>query len=245
MQNALSISLKQKVRRLYTDGTGTFVPKARHRIINWGLSVAPDRLRNGVFINKPELAAIASNKLLTFQKLAERPEVSLPLFTTKLSDAQAWIDDGRVVVCRTKLNGHSGAGIILAARVEDLVTNCPLYVQYIKKAREFRVHVAFGKVIDIQAKRKRVDYDGEVDYAIRNHHTGWVYCRENIEEPDDLRQQALDSILTLGLDFGAVDIIYNKHLNKSYVLEVNTAPGLENTTVEKYTNAFTEHFQHA
>ncbi len=245
MQSALSTSLKVKVPRLYTDGSGTFVPKDRHRIINWGLSVAPDKLRNGVFINKPELVSIAANKLLTFNKLSENPAIHLPLYTSSMESAQAWIDDGKVVVCRTKLNGHSGAGIILAARTEDLVVNCPLYVQYIKKAREFRVHVAFGKVIDIQAKRKRTDYDGEVDYAIRNHHTGWVYCRENIEEPDDLQQQAIDAVLTLGLDFGAVDIIYNKHLNTSYILEINTAPGLQGETIEKYSNAFTEYFKHA
>lgn len=196
-------------------------------------------------MNPSTKVKIASNKLETFNLLAECEQVNLPLFSNRLEDAQAWINDGKVVVCRTKLNGHSGAGIVLAARAEDIVVNCPLYVQYIKKAKEFRVHVAFGKVIDIQAKRKRADYEGEVDYAIRNHHTGWVYCREDIEEPADLQQQALDSILTLGLDFGAVDIIYNKHLNKSYVLEVNTAPGLQGATVEKYANAFTEYLKHA
>jgi D-alanine-D-alanine ligase-like ATP-grasp enzyme len=40
------------------------------------------------------------------------------------------------------------------------------------------------------------------------------------------------------LDFGAVDIIYNAKRNECYVLEVNTAPGLEGTTVEKYATKF-------
>lgn len=164
--------------------------------------------------------------------------INKPEFTTSRETAAEWVTAGRVVVARTKLNGHSGAGIVLAAREEDL-PDCPLYVQYIKKAREFRVHVAFGNVIDVQAKRRRTDYAGETDFAIRNHHTGWVYCRENIEEPNDLRDQALATIHTLGLDFGAVDIIYNQHHNRSYVLEVNTAPGLEGSSVENYKNAFT------
>lgn len=143
-------------------------------------------------------------------------------------------------MCRRKLNGHSGAGIVVAARVEDIV-DAPLYTQYVKKAKEFRVHVAFGQVIDVQAKRKRIDFSGEVNFAVRNHDNGWVYCRENIEEPADLRDQALRSISALGLDFGAVDIIYNQHYNKCYVLEVNTAPGLEGTSVTKYTEAFVQH----
>jgi glutathione synthase/RimK-type ligase-like ATP-grasp enzyme len=202
-------------------------------------------LRGGRFINTPDLVARAANKLLTFQKLAEDGTINIPEFVTDYEAAQAWVNDGKVVVCRTKLNGHSGAGIVLAARVEDIVTRCPLYVQYIKKKYEFRVHVAFGKVIDIQAKRKRTDYAGETDYAIRNHHTGWVYCRENLVEPHDLRAQALATVLSLGLDFGAVDIIYNVHQNKSYVLEVNTAPGLEGISVTNYANAFMEYFNNA
>lgn len=190
---------------------------------------------------------MAGNKLLTFQVFDPTDgdpitEVRIPDFTTSYEQACNWVTSGITVVCRTKLQGHSGAGIVLAAREEDVVRNCPLYVKYVKKAKEFRVHVAFGEVIDVQAKRKRADYEGETDYAIRNHHTGWVYCRENIEEPADLREQALRAILILGLDFGAVDIIYNQHYNRCYVLEVNTAPGLEGQTVASYTNAFVKKY---
>lgn len=242
LTTALSTSLNARIRRLYTDERGTFTAKDRHVLINWGCSSVPARLSGGSHINKPDRVAVAANKLLTFNELKAAGTINIPEFTTDYETAQAWLNDGKVIVCRTKLNGHSGAGIVLAARAEDIVAQCPLYVQYIKKKYEFRVHVAFGKVIDIQAKRKRTDYDGETDYAIRNHHTGWVYCREDIVEPHDLREQALATVLTLGLDFGAVDIIYNQHQDKSYVLEVNTAPGLEGTSVTKYTNAFTEHF---
>lgn len=242
----MSTSLRARVRRLYIDERGTFTATGRHTVINWGCSNVPNRLLGGGrTINPVAAVAIAANKLTTFQTLATNPAINLPLFTTDRAVAHQWIvPEGRVVVCRTQLNGHSGAGIVVAAREEDLV-DCPLYTQYIKKKYEFRVHVAFGQVIDIQAKRKRADFEGDVDYAIRNHARGWVYCRENIVEPHDLRAQAEAAIRTLGLDFGAVDIIHNEHQNKSYVLEVNTAPGLEGTTVEKYTNAFVEFFNNA
>ena len=42
----------------------------------------------------------------------------------------------------------------------------------------------------------------------------------------------------LGLDFGAVDVIWNEHESKAYVLEINTAPGLEGSTVEDYKEFF-------
>src|SRR5690606_11027529 len=97
--------------------------------------------------------------------------------------AEEWCREGCIVVCRQRLSTHSGEGIVIAARPEELV-DASLYVSYIKKKKEFRVHVAFGKVIDIQEKRRRRDYDGEPNFAVRNHHTGWVYCREDIEEPE-------------------------------------------------------------
>jgi glutathione synthase/RimK-type ligase-like ATP-grasp enzyme len=246
--SALTTALERRVRRLYTDERGTLVAKPGHIIINWGSSSAPDRLAAARFINHPDLVKVAGNKLTTFETYAvlrDNPgeAVSIPEFCTTYERAVEWVTSGTTVVCRTKLNGHSGAGIVLAAREEDVVRDCPLYVKYIKKAKEFRVHVAFGAVIDVQQKKRRTDFEGETDYAIRNHQRGWIYAREDIEEPADLRDQATRAILTLGLDFGAVDIIYNQHYNRCYVLEVNTAPGLEGTSVTNYTEAFAKQFK--
>lgn len=188
-------------------------------------------------INNYERVAVASNKLSTFEVLKDKDGVRIPAFTTDRGVASGWLSNGVNVVCRTRLNGHSGDGIVLATKADELV-DAPLYVQYVKKQKEFRVHVAFGEVIDVQEKRQRKDYDGEVNHQVRNHHTGWVYCREEVQEPDGLRQMAIATTVALGLDFGAVDIIWNQKRNECYVLEVNTAPGLEGTTVEKYAKVF-------
>jgi len=51
---------------------------------------------------------------------------------------------------------------------------------------------------------------------------------------------ALQACQALGLNSGAVDIIWNEKENKCYVLEVNTAPGIEGTTCKKYTNEIIE-----
>jgi glutathione synthase/RimK-type ligase-like ATP-grasp enzyme len=195
-------------------------------------------------INNLAALRVASNKLSTFQALKDKDGIRIPEYTTDLAEATGWITEKHTVVCRTVLGGHSGAGIVLAGVSTELV-RAPLYVKYVKKQQEFRVHVAFGGVIDVQEKRQRKDTpEGfKTDFQVRNHHTGWVYCREDINQPEGLGDMAVRTVSALGLDFGAVDIIYNVKQQLLYVLEVNTAPGLEGTTVERYADAFWENLK--
>lgn len=216
------------------------MPRASKLVINWGASTAPSWANSPVqpvIWNKTPNVRNASNKLTAFQAFQAAGIVEIPDFTTEIEVAKRWVGEGKVVVCRKSLNGHSGAGIVVAAREEDVVA-APLYTLYRKKKKEYRVHVAFGKVIDVQEKRKRQDYSGDTDYAVRNHHTGWVYCRENVAVSDVRDTLAIRAVAVLGLEFGAVDIIYNEHSDAYILLEINTAPGLEGTTVEKYSEAF-------
>jgi glutathione synthase/RimK-type ligase-like ATP-grasp enzyme len=45
-------------------------------------------------------------------------------------------------------------------------------------------------------------------------------------------------MLASGLDFGAVDVIWNERQQRAYVLEINSAPGLEGTTIDDYVRYF-------
>ena len=74
---------------------------------------------------------------------------------------------------------------------------------------------------------------GESNPLIKNLDNGWVFCRTGISLPDDARNQAIAAVRSLGLDFGAVDVLYREREDKAFVLEVNTAPGLEGTTLER------------
>lgn len=190
--------------------------------------------------NHPDSVAKATDKLKTFQEFQRAEFTHIPEWTTDVEVAKKWIVDGMAVVCRTVLNGHSGRGIVVADTVDQIVA-APLYTQYVKKLKEFRVHVAFGDILDVQEKRRRSGGGEEKEFRIRNHQTGWVYCREEIVEPTDLRQVAQSALAALGLDFGAVDIIWNQKQDKCFVLEVNTACGLEGTTLTNYVNLLKEH----
>ena len=56
--------------------------------------------------------------------------------------------------------------------------------------------------------------------------------------PNDVIHQATMAVGCLQLDFGAVDVIWNEAQKRAYVLEVNTAPGIEGTTLMRYASAF-------
>jgi len=196
--------------------------------------------------------SIASNKLLTFQALSSNPAIPIPEFTASDAVANQWYVQGDRVVGRTILTGHSGEGIFITdplnypqgeggvdvIALREVHGNIPLYVKYKKKKHEYRVHVVLNGVnisTDVQQKRKRQETPNEeVDYKVRNHANGWVYCREDLHEPEGLQDLAIQVVRQLSLDFGAVDIIWNEHENQMYVLEVNTAPGLEGQTLEFY-----------
>lgn len=213
----------------------TLDPRPNRIVINWGCSkVVP--LASHVFINQPALVNVAGNKQFSFETF-KLNGLSIPDFTINKEEALAWIKDGHIVVGRQTLRGHSGQGIVLSTTEE--IEDCPLYVKYKKKKHEYRVHVVNGKIIDAQQKRKKKDAE-EVNSKIRNVHTGWVYCRDNVMLPPDAGELALNAVKSLSLDFGAVDIIWNEYEQKSYLLEVNCAPGLEGATVVNYGNALKE-----
>lgn len=221
---------------------GKYKYYSSHKIINWGNPRDP-KWSMGISIKRRngQVAILrAQNKLHTFQELLLN-NIAIPLFSQSDVTAKAWATDGKIVVCRKLLNSSQGKGIVIAHTADEVI-QAPLYTLYIKKKKEFRVHVYNGEVIDVQQKRKRKNFQGEVNTAIRNYDNGWVYCRDGIEEPDGLRCLGIDAVKALGLDFGAVDIIWNERERQAYVLEINTAPGLSGTTLTNYAQALSSSF---
>ena len=217
-----------------------YQPRWTDYVINWGCSKEWHWINNTQKIGHTKCV----NKLTFFQTIQQwnnehaELQVNIPEWTTDKQVAKDWNKD---YFARTILNGHSGAGIVAHLAGVDAI-NAPLYVQYKKKRHEYRVHFFKNKdgsyqVIDVTQKKKRKGAEN-LDTKIRNHKNGWVYAREGIVEPTDLREQAIRTAHAVGLDFGAVDLIWNEKENKSYVLEVNSAPGLVGTTLEQYCQAF-------
>ena len=214
-------------------------------IINWGDSKNfPEAYRASRVINSPHVVGAVTNKLKFFELMGD--ECRTPEWTTDAKIALGWLETEKdIIVCRKTLTGHSGDGIILFSRVEqargEKLPVAPLYTRYVPKKTEFRVHFVGKNIIDVQEKRKKKDFEGEANFKIRNHANGFVYCRDNVVAPVDVLGQAQKVMASCRLDFGAIDIIYNEKQQQAYVLEVNTAPGLEGTSIESYARGLKEY----
>lgn len=226
--------------------TGHYHPKHRSIVVNWGnprCGTWYNTVRPHNLINTAASVAGAGNKMIAFKEFV-RALIPTPEWTEDRVAAQAWLDKGSIVLSRKLLTSHSGRGIVInLPGATNTLVSAPLYVKYKKKRKEFRVHVFNGKVIDLAEKRKfRMERrDDSFVGLIRNHDNGWCFCRNGIVEPDGLRSLAISSVAALGLSFGACDIIWNEKENKCYTLEVNTAPGLEGTTLEQYAKAISQY----
>ncbi len=237
-RSAKTLAQALGVKRVRPDGR--FRNNYNQLIINWGYSGTPtfpiDRI-----LNHPRNVSFASNKLNAFTRFS-LDDVPVPEWTTDIEVAREWHLSGMTIVSRTLLNSHSGRGMVIQGEECYAIKPAPLYVQYIKKQDEYRYHVFNGDIIDVQQKRKRRDIDNdEVNYQIRSAHTGWVYCRDDVNPHPSLSSAAIRAVSSLGLDFGAVDIIWNARREQGYVLEVNTACGLDGSTVDKYVEAIWRH----
>jgi len=166
--------------------------------------------------------------------------ICCPEFTFIRVEARDWINDGSVVFCRTLTRASEGRGIVVAETVDQLV-DAPVYTKYMKKKREFRVHIFKDKIVQIVEKRMRVGWGGPRDTRIRNTANGYVFCREVTNIPEGLGQLALQASRVTGSDFRGVDIGYNEKKDELFVIEVNSAPGIEGSNVNDYVNTILEY----
>jgi glutathione synthase/RimK-type ligase-like ATP-grasp enzyme len=236
--------LAKELNATRTLGEKRLRDPANSTVVNWGSSAAVRAFRAEHWLNMPEPVSKAANKHMTFPELRLK-NIPIPEYSLTKAGAEEFLLDKtwKSAFCRTVINGSSGEGIVHAETPEQLV-DAPLYVQYIPKAKEFRVHVMNGRVIFVQEKRKRNGV--EANKQIRTHENGWVFCFKDVVLPPGADQLAIDAVQCLGLYFGAVDLIYSKQLDKCFVLEVNTAPGLCETSAKLYADAiriFVEHPQ--
>ena len=153
-------------------------------------------------------------------------------FTTSQTEAQEWAKVS-VVVCRRLTRASEGKGITLAETPEQVVL-APVYTEYRKKKKEFRVHVFKDQVVQVLEKRKRKEFTGERETKIRNTANGYVFCSENVVEPEGIRELALKASKVTNSMFKGVDIGFNEKLNELFVIEVNSAPGIQGSNVARY-----------
>lgn len=198
----------------------TFRGRASDIIVNWG---NVRQVHNAQYLNPLDAVQAATNKATTFQILKAAnipiPEVHTSLATLR-PDTQYF--------ARTTLTGHSGEGIIVGTSAD--LPQAPLYTQYIPKVNEYRAIVVGTEVVDLKIKLKKRDFEGERSPYIWNVANGYVFARNDVTFPPALTDLAVQTLQALNLTYGAVDIIEDSN-NNFYILEVNTAFGLEGSTI--------------
>jgi hypothetical protein len=162
-------------------------------------------------------------------------------FTDDFLTAHEWLQDGHVVFGRKYLNASCGKGIVvIEPNMEDLPI-CPVYTKYKKKKREFRVHVFKDQVVSVTEKKRRKEFNGERDTKIRNLANGYVFIQSVENEPEGLRELALRAAAVTKSDFRGVDVGYNELKDELFVIEVNSAPGIQGSNIDKYLNTMVQY----
>lgn len=206
-------------------------------VINWGSGEVPREVQKCRILNRSERVHTSANKLSFFRLMtdARDPPRTVP-WTNSKSEAQRFLEGGRIVVARTVLTGHSGNGIVIVEPGQSL-PGASLYTVYTPKSHEFRVHIIGGQIVTEQRKIRDPSKE-PTNWKVRNHDNGFIFVRGGFVMPEEVRRQALKAFVASGLDFGGIDIIYSEKNGHAYILEANTACGLEGQTVQEYANGF-------
>ena len=231
-------ALKDKLKTIAVPTMLTDITAVARRVLvlNWGSTAAlAATVANVTVLNKPAAVAVARNKLLTFNALKAAGFTHIPDFWTTAPTAE---QRGKSIILERTPDGQGGSGITIK-RPDEALGRAQMYVRYVPKEIELRIHVMNGKAIAVQQKRKiegREQTDNEK--LIRSHGNGWVFAVNAVDNAaaEAAKPVAVEACRLLGLDFGAVDIVIPKatKANKTpapVFLEVNTRPGLESDTV--------------
>jgi hypothetical protein len=229
LASSLNVKRIKKMPSRYRQRMGKIV-------INWGNSTPHPRVPAHALLNDYSAVANATNKLKCLKELKDNG-VACVEFTTDKMEAQQWLSAEHTVYARHLVSSSCGRGITIHSGT-DILPDVPLYTKKFKTKYEYRVHVAFGSVIDVTMKRLRNGAPETRTRGIRSHDNGWVFTRNDIVPlTQEALQTALDGVRYLDLDFGAVDLLVDRN-QRAVICEINTAPGIEGTTLQKYVTAF-------
>lgn len=183
---------------------------------------------------------------LTQYKFFRENGLNFPHFTESKVLAGDWLKASLVdsVVCRTLLRAKSGNGIVIADTADQLV-DAPVYVAYQKKTNEYRVNLFKGEVVCVREKRLKKGYEKPEgrDGRVRSHDNGYVFCEPLDALPEEAIDMAKAAAKITGSDIVGVDIAFHKPTNYWFMLEVNSAPGMEGKTITQYADEIVKHFK--
>lgn len=204
-------------------------PNGAFLVINWGEEEVPNKYKNvlnrRIYLDKFEAQEILSKKVRTpktWTSLNAIPPKEFPVLGRDRHHSQ-------------------GKDIVFIKNEEGVRKDH--YVQFIDKKAEVRAHV-LGKKVFLSKRAPR--YKGSGDKIIWNTSHGYAYKDVGKEDFSRLtlwliKRVARKAVKALKYDFGAVDIVISDgFIDKAWVLEVNSAPGLIYKRAKWYADYFKE-----
>jgi hypothetical protein len=215
--------------------------------IRWGSTEQFDSVRYKKELNSLSAVLRTANKLVMLQTLSES---NVP--TLDFSNDVTLIDDFKDSEGNVYIRNRSG----VVRYGNDFSTNSDLYFSRAvpNKRREYRVHVFNGKILGAYEKVPLVPADSENSnpYAkvnrpklYKSDTCKFVRCNLDLEGARvnaAAQQICIDSVNSLGLLFGGVDLIRDKDGNFT-ICEVNSAPGLNGLNVDRWVEAIREYYE--
>lgn len=224
-------------------------------VINFGRGYQDSQYKTfATFLNPPEKILGVLDKRDYFRTMAAVCPDAIPRFWESQASISA---DAYPVACRTELEGKCGTGIVIAYGKDELVSS-KLYVEFIAKTDEYRIHLGkkslyiypagvFTKpqqpwvneeIVLITEPRVGSNHEPEeAGWDIRNSAPSFHY-QIATNCPDCVVEAAKAVFEASGLDFGAIDIAYDGKADRAYALEINTAPDLQGKTPGDYAKFF-------
>ncbi len=204
-------------------------------VLNWGDYEWEGNGQHAV-INSTEAVKVARDKLMSLERLAELA----PASTTRADQAVARF--GPVFAGKSR-TGQSGSGKAILQNPPGGPADRPLgnlsataltgydyYQEYLPQRTEYRALVLGGEVI---ALYRRVP-QGEEPGQLRPDNFEYQPLTQIGQRQLEASQSAMERV---GLDFGGVDLVEDNTTGRLMVLEVNSAPGLGQESLERLYNA--------
>lgn len=225
----------------YSDKSENFVrystkePKftSGDKIIMWGTRIALPFPKGVIIYNKPRNAAKASNKSIA-RALFEKNKIATP----KLIKDKDLFKTMYPVIIR-KSQHRAGIGFYVANNdVEAFKIMKALHPDYYisevyPKTEEYRIHCACGKALLVKRKPEPED-KSVIAWNFHQNELPWTTIQRK-DYDHEMVSLALNAMDTIGLDFGAVDVMSNPKLEQKHVVvEINTAPSYTPYLIEKY-----------
>jgi glutathione synthase/RimK-type ligase-like ATP-grasp enzyme len=230
-----------KYYRIYNNGISDHYTKLKKNKLNlsdsvvlrWGTQEPVETNASSVIYNKISSLKLATDKSVS-RHLLNSGGVRVPKIITPENIKEKHLP----IICRPHIHSK-GKNFIVLKTIEEFNLhydpNQFYYSKFIDKDKEFRVHVAHGKVLRLLEKENPNNGNLAWNRAANQEAGGFKLVNWNDSDPYfDVLLQAVQAVEILGLDCGGVDVMFKD--NKAYVLEVNTAPTLNScpTTAKKW-----------